>query len=664
MGPLTRTTYLALALFANIAFAREGAQASSNLDSAQVEKTDAIAASKKIGKEKQKEGITKADRTPEPSSDEIKSKQDKNKKEQEIGKDQIPAKTKILNELSRPIPRQFPRWDSEQDPNYIDKHEEPEKQSFFSRNFATSLVTGAVLITGAVAGFSYFSQKSKRNNSDESLDSTEDDELNYENTASVEGEDDEDEDLSEQKSDSSSELSMDSWLSIRETKNDKPLNSRFDKYNGPNSGNFKEQESSPVKAWKPIRPKQIYAKKPSQDKIIGILTKEAVHKKASQELGPVGKIVHWKSDLIEDTTNKISRKKVRDQWNADDIARYILKRWPRATQRRTQVILDEMAQRSIFLPRIHTIDEALLIHRMHRNGIELWNFNKLGSGGFGTTYKIDFEGKRYAVKISSKNMESKFIAKELAALEQIPVRPNITKYYGAFKQGNLWHLVFELGESDLANALSSNTLRIPMKITKNHMLGLLDAVLDIHERNIAHRDLKPENILVVDDTLKLADFGAAYSYKKAGHDFVGTKNYFGPELTIFSFIENNKRHQLMHLYEKERIGDLFELLFIFEGANKNSTLKDCTEAVWPGFQYLSIYEKGKKYLELSEKYDPRSGDIFALGRILKDLNLSFVPANLIKTMLSPNPLKRPTIYEVIERMKKDGQHYLYSYYKF
>lgn len=38
---------------------------------------------------------------------------------------------------------------------------------------------------------------------------------------------------------------------------------------------------------------------------------------------------------------------------------------------------------------------------------------------------------------------------------------------------------------------------------------MLEAVATIHQENIVHSDLKPGNFILVDDTLKLIDFGLA-----------------------------------------------------------------------------------------------------------------------------------------------------------
>ncbi|TXI93974.1 MAG: hypothetical protein E6Q33_01490 [Neisseriales bacterium] len=61
--------------------------------------------------------------------------------------------------------------------------------------------------------------------------------------------------------------------------------------------------------------------------------------------------------------------------------------------------------------------------------------------------------------------------------------------------------------------------------------------MHLHENGVIHRDLKPENIVLVNNTVKLADFGwSIYTGKKYFHilfrhkrtTFCGTLDYVSP----------------------------------------------------------------------------------------------------------------------------------------
>ena len=49
---------------------------------------------------------------------------------------------------------------------------------------------------------------------------------------------------------------------------------------------------------------------------------------------------------------------------------------------------------------------------------------------------------------------------------------------------------------------------IPESRVKNYIYQLLKAIDHMHRNGIFHRDIKPENLLIMEDTLKLADFGS------------------------------------------------------------------------------------------------------------------------------------------------------------
>ena len=54
----------------------------------------------------------------------------------------------------------------------------------------------------------------------------------------------------------------------------------------------------------------------------------------------------------------------------------------------------------------------------------------------------------------------------------------------------------------------------------------------LHHINIIHRDLKPENIVMVDDRVKITDFGLAKVFEKnmALKTQAGTPMYLAPEI--------------------------------------------------------------------------------------------------------------------------------------
>ncbi|MEM9773495.1 MAG: tetratricopeptide repeat protein [Chloroflexota bacterium] len=59
--------------------------------------------------------------------------------------------------------------------------------------------------------------------------------------------------------------------------------------------------------------------------------------------------------------------------------------------------------------------------------------------------------------------------------------------------------------------------------------GLLQAIAYLHRRGILHRDIKPENVLIIDNSVKVLDFGLSDSDQVEQGEYAGTPIYMAPE---------------------------------------------------------------------------------------------------------------------------------------
>ena len=69
-------------------------------------------------------------------------------------------------------------------------------------------------------------------------------------------------------------------------------------------------------------------------------------------------------------------------------------------------------------------------------------------------------------------------------------------------------LVFELMDMNIYELIRGRRHYLAEDFVRSYMWQLMKAMDHMHRNGIFHRDIKPENILVMDDRLKLADFGS------------------------------------------------------------------------------------------------------------------------------------------------------------
>lgn len=62
------------------------------------------------------------------------------------------------------------------------------------------------------------------------------------------------------------------------------------------------------------------------------------------------------------------------------------------------------------------------------------------------------------------------------------------------------------------------------------LIQTLEALAYLHRRGVLHRDLKPDNVLVVNNVVRVLDFGLAVTKDKATQDLVGSWLYVAPEV--------------------------------------------------------------------------------------------------------------------------------------
>ncbi|MBI2264802.1 MAG: serine/threonine protein kinase [Armatimonadetes bacterium] len=164
---------------------------------------------------------------------------------------------------------------------------------------------------------------------------------------------------------------------------------------------------------------------------------------------------------------------------------------------------------------------------------------EIGRGGMAIVYKAEdtLLGRLVAIKIippkltKSKDALRRFIreARAYARLDH----PGIIRLYDMGDDDGTQFIVMEyLDGSTLRDHIESRD-SIDLSTVQNYFHQICAAIDFAHKKKVVHRDIKPENIMVVDDRVKVMDFGLAclddfHSQTQAGA-LMGTIAYFSPE---------------------------------------------------------------------------------------------------------------------------------------
>jgi len=246
---------------------------------------------------------------------------------------------------------------------------------------------------------------------------------------------------------------------------------------------------------------------------------------------------------------------------------------------------------------------------------------ELGRGGFSVVVKATKKDTKdvVAVKIIEKNQsdeELQLLQREIDILKKL-THPNIISLKDVFDEKETIYLVMELVQGgELFDQIVSRGTYSEADAA-NIVRQILDAVAYMHDNGIAHRDLKPENLLCSGDesnTIKVTDFGLSKDFSTASlRTSCGTPDYVAPEV-----LKGQPYDNTVDIWS---IGVITYILL-------------CGFPPFYGNTDQQIFEK-----ILRVEYDFPSPDWD---------HISVEAKQFIKSILVPEPSKRPSALEAIE----------------
>ena len=223
--------------------------------------------------------------------------------------------------------------------------------------------------------------------------------------------------------------------------------------------------------------------------------------------------------------------------------------------------------------------------------------------------------------------------REIQALRRLSPHPNIIKLLEVLYDqptGRL-ALVFELMDMNIYELIRGRRHYVSEERVQAYMYQLVKSMDHMHRNGIFHRDIKPENILIMDECLKLADFGSCRGiYSKQPYtEYISTRWYRAPECLLTDGYYNYK----MDMWG---VGCVFfeivSLFPLFPGTNELDQINKIHNVLGtPRPELLSKMKRQSAHMDFN--FPPKEGS--GIEKLIPHVSAECV--DLIAKLLAYNP---------------------------
>ncbi|CAM6089758.1 unnamed protein product [Calypogeia fissa] len=263
---------------------------------------------------------------------------------------------------------------------------------------------------------------------------------------------------------------------------------------------------------------------------------------------------------------------------------------------------------------------------------------KKGEGTFSEVLKAQcIKTSKYVaikcMKNSFDSIEQVTSLREIQALQRLSPHANVIKLLEVLYDqptGRL-ALVFELMDMNIYELIRGRRNYVAEDRIKSYMYQLMKAMDHMHRNGIFHRDIKPENILIMEDTLKLADFGSCRGvYSKQPYtEYISTRWYRAPECLLTDGYYNYK----MDMWGVGCVFfEIISLFPLFPGSNELDQIQKIHKIL--GTPPAQLLEKMKRRSQHADFKFPQQ-DGTGIARLIPHASPACV--ELLSKLLAYNP---------------------------